>query len=106
MKLELHGLVTRKLVWDDAIPDGHVWVSHMEMIKEINQIGSCALVGDASGAIACVAIYVRFPRSNGEYSNQLVFARSKLLDNGITQPRAELAAFLKYPHWRSGEKIT
>ena len=85
MKLDLHELVTRKLDWDDTIPDElrNIWVSHLEMIKEITQvrfkravIPSDAVntevntvdVGDATKAIACVAIYVRYLRINGRYS--------------------------------------
>ena len=50
--------------------------------------------GDASPDIACTAVYARYLRKAGDYSCQLVFARSKLLPEGITQPRAELVAAL------------
>lgn len=42
--------------------------------------------GDASKSLACAAIYARFLRKNGSYSCQLVFARSKLIPEGMTQP--------------------
>ena len=40
MKLGLRELVCRQLTWDDVISDDlrDVWVSHMEMIKEITKI--------------------------------------------------------------------
>ncbi|MCH2406211.1 MAG: A17 family peptidase, partial [Nitrosopumilus sp.] len=109
MKLDLNVLVKRKLDWDDTIPDDlrYVWISHFEMIMELGQIRfKRAIVphdavnlnintidtGDASGSIACVAIYARFQKKNGEFSCQLVFARSKILPENITQPRGELFA--------------
>ena len=74
MKCDLHELVTRKLDWDDRIPDSlrHVWESHFEMIQNIKGIKfSRAVVpddaishdintidtGDASHHLACAAIY-------------------------------------------------
>ena len=48
--------------------------------------------GDASKSIACAAIYVRFRRKCKQYSCQLIFARSKLISDDKTQPRAELFA--------------
>ena len=74
MKCDLHKLVTRKLDWDDRIPDSlrHVWESHFEMIQNIKGIKfSRAVVpddaishdintidtGDASHHLACAAIY-------------------------------------------------
>ena len=38
------------------------------------------------------AVYLRIERNNGEFSCQLVFARSKLLPENITMPRGELYA--------------
>ena len=109
MKLDLHELVTRKLNWDDVIPDDlrPVWDSHFNMMQEINNIRFKRAIipddavnleintidmADASQSIACVAIYARFLRKTGNYSCQLVFARSKLIHEGMTQPRAELLA--------------
>ena len=51
-------------------------------------------IGDASHSAVCSAIYVRLLRSNGKYSCQLLFARSKLVQENITIPRAELIAAL------------
>ena len=55
---------------------------------EINTIDTA----DASQSIACAAIYVRYLRHNGTFSCQLIFARSKIIPEGTTQPRAELIA--------------
>ena len=104
-KLDLHELVCRQLTWDDVIPDDlrDIWVSHMEMKKEIAKIRFNRAVvsadavsinldtidfGDASKSMVCIAIYVRFLRRRGEYSSQLIFGRSKRVPDGMTQPCA------------------
>ena len=109
LKLDLHELVKRKLQWDDPIPDDlkPIWCSNFEMIEELQSFKferavvpvdakSLAIdtieCADASRDIACVAIYVRFLRKCGEYSCQLIFARSKLVPDGMSIPRAELFA--------------
>ena len=56
--------------------------------------------GDASKNIACVAIYARCERSNGEFSCQLIFSRFKLVPDSISQPRAELLAAVLNTHAR------
>ena len=106
---DLHELVTRKLDWDGRIPDSlqHVWESHFEMIQNIKGIKSNRAVvpddaisldintidtGDASHHLACAAIYARFKRKSGNCSCQLIFSRSKLIPQGMSQPRAELFA--------------
>ncbi|XP_066929078.1 uncharacterized protein [Clytia hemisphaerica] len=53
--------------------------------------------GDATKEMAAVAIYARILRLNGEYSCQLVFARSKILSSS-TQHRAELEAAVLNTH--------
>ena len=120
MKLDLHDLVKRMLRWDDVLPDNlrQVWVSHIEMIKEISKVRFKRAVvppdavsldintvdtGDASKEIACSAIYVRYLRKCGSYSCELIFARSKLLPDGTTQPRAEMVAALLNTH--TGEVV-
>ena len=120
MKLDLHTLVTLKLNWDDHIPDNlrNVWKDHFEMMKEIKHIKyKRAIVpedavnldintldfGDASSEMACVAIYARFLRRNGEYSCQLVLGRTKLIPENTTQPRAETTALVMCAH--SGEVV-
>ena len=109
MKCDLHELVTRKLDWDDRIPDSlrHVWKSHFEMIQNIKGIKFNRTVvpydaisldintidtGDASHNLACAAIYAQFKRKSGNYSCQLIFSRSKLIPQGMSQSRAELFA--------------
>ena len=109
MKMDLHTLATRGLIWDDGIPDDLrlVWISHFEMMQEIGTLRFQRAVvpedsvnldintidaADASNKMACVAIYARFLRRNGTYSCQLVFSRSKVVPDGLSQPRAELLA--------------
>jgi len=53
--------------------------------------------GDATKEMAAVAIYARMLRSSGEYSCQLIFARSEILSSS-TQPRAELEAAILNTH--------
>ena len=120
MKEDLHDLVDRGIPWKDQIPDNlrHVWTDHFEMIKEIPTLRYSRTIipedavsldidtidtGDASKSIACIAIYARLKRRNGEYSCQLVFGRSKLIENGTTQPRAELIAVMHNAH--TGEVV-
>ena len=121
MKVDLHDLTAIKhLQWQDAIPDNlrGVWESHFEMMEEIKTLkyNRCVVpidavsldvetieTGDASKSISCAAIYARFLRKNGEYSCQLVFARSKLIPDGTTQPRGELLAALLNTH--TGEVV-
>ena len=120
IKLDLHELVTRKLCWDDVIPDElrPIWTSHFQMMEEIKDIRFQRAVipedavsleaetldfGDASKVLACVAIYIRFRRKNGSRSCQLIFARSRLVPDGMSQPRAELYAALLNAH--SGEVV-
>ena len=93
MKCDLHELVTRKLDWDDIemiqnikgikflIPDDAISL-------EINAIDT----GDACHHLACTAIYAQFKRKSGNYSCQLIFSRSKLIPQGMSQAIAELLA--------------
>jgi hypothetical protein len=117
-KVDLHTI--SKLNWGDAIPDEYrsLWVSNFEMMSELKNIKfnranipedaeslkiNTIDTADASKNIACSAIYVRFKRKNGKYSCQLVFARTKLLPEGTTQPRAELIAAVLNAH--TGEVV-
>ena len=119
-KLDLRVIVNMNLKWEDAIPDNlrSIWVSHVEMIKEIGKVKFKRAVippdavslevntidtGDASQEMACTAIYVRYLRKCGSYSCQLVFARTKLLPEGTTQPRAEMVAATLNTH--TGEVV-
>ena len=100
MKMELHTLVKRGLIWDDVIPDDlrSAWVSHFEMTQKIGNFRfqravvpedamnldiNTTDIGDASNKMTCVAIYARSLRKNGKYSCQLVFSRSKVVPGGL-----------------------
>eukprot|EP00111_Clytia_hemisphaerica_P010270 TCONS_00030046-protein len=115
LKLDLHQLVTRKLDWDDQIPDDlHLlWISNFEMMEELNSLRFNRTIvpedatnldlttvdfADASKSLICVSIYARFKRQCGTYSSQLVFPCSKLVPEGTSQPRAELLAALLNAH--------
>ena len=47
---------------------------------------------DASQKLACVAIHARFLKKDVTHSCQLMFSRSKLIPDGMSQPRVELFA--------------
>ena len=53
--------------------------------------------------IACIAIYARCERSNGEFSCQLNFSWSKLVLDSMSQSRAEL--FAAVPNAHTGEVV-
>ena len=120
MKMNLHTLVKRGLSWDDVIPDDlrSVWVSHFEMMQEIGNLRFQRAVvpedavnldintidaADANDKMVCVAIYARFLRRNGTYFCELVFSRSKVVPDGLSQPRAELLAATLNTH--TGETV-
>ena len=48
--------------------------------------------GDASAQMTCAACYVRFELIDGQYSCQLIMAKTKIVPKGMTLPRAELLA--------------
>ena len=50
--------------------------------------------GDASNHLACAAIYVRFKRTNGKHSCQMIFAKTKLIPEDMSTPRGEMMALL------------
>ena len=114
-KLDLHELVIRNLDWDDVIPDElrQVWIDNFESMQEINQIKYRRTIvpsdatsleldtldfADASQSLVCVAIYARFKCRSGSYSSQLVLSRSRIVPQGMSQPRAELYAALLNVH--------
>ena len=113
--MDLHDLVRRKMEWDDVLPDDlrGLWSSHFEMLQELKSIRfNRAIVpadainlqlttldfGDASQDLICASIYARFKRKQGDYSCQLIFARSRLVPDEYTQPRGELYAALVITH--------
>jgi len=59
--------------------------------------------GDASKSLVCTCIYARFQRQNGEFSCQLVFARTRTVPKNLSLPRAELLAALINTH--TGEVV-
>ena len=82
MKMDLHTLFERGLIWDDVITNDlrSVWVSNFEMMQEIGNIrfqravipeGAVNLdintidAADTTTKTICVTIYVRFLRSKG-----------------------------------------
>ena len=109
-KLDLRTLVDQKLSWQDDIPSEFksLWLANFKTIQDLAEvkferavvpIDAVSLdvdtidLGDASDSLICSAIYVRFLRKTGEYSCQLIFARSKLVPQDIKSiPRAELIA--------------
>ena len=120
MKIDLQQLVHRQLDWDDAIPDDlrQIWEGNFELIKEIGTLKFRRAVvpedavnldmntldfGDASHSMACIAIYVRFLRRNGEFSCQLLFSRTRTVPKDHSQPRGELYAALINSH--TGETV-
>ena len=118
--MDLHTLVKRDLSWDDVIPDDlrSVWVLYFEMMQEIGNLRfqrvvvpedavnhdiNTADAADARDKMACVAIYARFLWRTDTYSCQLVFSRSKVVPDGLSQPKAELLAAAINAH--TGETI-
>ena len=104
-------LSTRKLDWDDVIPDDlrKIWRTNFEIIDEISTVRfNRAIVpddsvdlfvetidtGDASSKLMCAAVYVRFRRKNIPTHVNLWFARSKVVPEDTSMPRAELMAAL------------
>ena len=109
MKADISYLLRSNLSWDDQIPDSlrAIWESNFTMIREIGGIRyKRAIVphnaknldivtidtGDSSEKLICVAIYARFELQDGSFSCQLVFARSRIVPEGTSIPRAELIA--------------
>ena len=105
----MHTLLEIVLDWDDVLPDElrPIWVSHFEMMQDISKIKfsravasedainleiQAINVADARERLAGVAIYATFLRINRTHSCQLVFPRSKLTPDGLSQPSAELIA--------------
>ena len=101
MKIDLQELIHRKLDWVDVIPDSlrPVWESNFQLMKEIGTLKFKRAVvledavnmdintldfGDASPRMACIVIYARFLRKNGEYSCQLIFSRTRTVPKEYT----------------------
>ena len=108
-KLDLRELSKRKLDWDDPVPDDLLeqWRKNFKTISDVGELRYKRLIipddavdlnmdtieiSDASLNMACAAVYGRFRRKSGGYSCQLIFARSKIIPDGVNIPRAELIA--------------
>ena len=108
-KVDLSNLTKLKLDWDDKIPNEFkaIWLQNFQDMIDISKLRfKRAIVptdavnldiqtidfGDASNQLICAAIYARFRLKGGGYSCQLVFAKSKVVPEDTTMPRAELTA--------------
>ena len=108
-KIDLSVLTRRNISWDDYIPEDLVssWRSNFELMSKLGDLRyrRCVVpedalnldmetieMADASLEMACAVIYARFKRKNGQFSCQLIFARSKIVPLNMTIPRAELLA--------------
>jgi hypothetical protein len=109
IKLDVSHLHKLGLKWEDVIPDNlrGIWADNREMLEELGTLKYNRVVvppnaknleittidaGDASPNLICTAIYARFECRDGTYACQLVFARSKVVPEGTSVPRAELMA--------------
>ena len=108
-KLDLRELCLRSLDWDDEIPEDLIskWLRNFDTIEEIREMRfrRCVIpkdavsldietieISDASEKMACSAVYARYRLRSGLYSCNLIFARSKIVPEGMTMPRAECFA--------------
>ena len=108
-KLDIRELVRACCGWDEKIPDQYrsVWLSNFELMKvlgdlvfnravvpadAINLDVELISAGDASQQMACACCYIRFKRQDNSYSCQLLLAKTKLVPEDTTLPRAELFA--------------
>ena len=106
LKLDLHELCKLQLDWDDVVPLELLskWADNMKKIQSLREVVykrtvipvdakelkvELLVATDASQHVGIAAVYGRVLRTNGEYSCQLIAARSKLL-TGLTIPKAEL----------------
>ena len=90
-----------------------MWKSHFDMIQNIGNISfnkaavldyavsldiNTINTGDTSHQLACAATYAQFKQKSGSYSYQLIFNRSKLIPQGMSQHRIELFAVTLNAH--------
>ena len=114
LKLDLHDLVELKLDWDARIPDELLdkWVRNINDIQAVREVKfrrsiipvdavspdvEIIVSADASQFIAVATVHSRVLRRNGEYSCQLMTAKSKLVKE-LTIPKAELRAAVLATH--------
>ena len=113
--MDLHNSVKIVRDWDDVLPDKlpPIWTSHFEMMKVVGNLkfhraiipaGAVNLnihtvdIADASNQMACAAIYARRLRINGSYSCPLIFSRSKIILDSLSQAKAKLIAATMNAH--------
>ena len=106
-KIDLHELVLSSYTWDDPLSaaDREVWLANFALMEtlgegmwprntipknyvEIEFIGC----GDASEKIACAVCYARVLNEDQTYSCHLLLAKSNIVPEGMSLPRAELMA--------------
>ena len=109
LKLDISHIHKSGFTWDDVLPENirAVWVKNFGLIQELGTLEYKRVIvppnaknldimtldfGDASLQLICVAIYARFELKDGSYSCHLVFARSKIVPEDTSIPRAELIA--------------
>ena len=108
-KVDISYIHKSGFTWDDVLADNirSVWVKNFGLIEDLGTLEYKRVIvpsnaknldittldfGDASLQLICIAIYARFELKDGSYSCHLVFARSKIVPEGTTIPRAELVA--------------
>ena len=108
LKIDLHSLHL-SYSWDEPLSDvdREVWLQNFELMNELgNVMWNRAVVpenaesmdieligtGDASEKLACSACYIRFKCTDGSFSCQLILAKTKIVTEDKTLPRAELFA--------------
>lgn len=113
--MDLHNSVKIVRDWDNVLPDKlrPIWTSHFEMMKVVGNLkfhrviipaGAVNLnihtidIADASNQIACAATYARCLRINGSYSYPLIFSRSKIILDSLSQAKAKLIAATMNAH--------
>ena len=101
MKLDMHEFVSRKLDWDDFIPDDlkEIWLKNVNTIQELRHVTFnraivpsnaknlkiCTLgTADASNQLICVAIYARCLLTNGSCQLHISFRLSGVRSRFIT----------------------
>ena len=109
IKLDISAIHKKGLSWGDVLPDSfrQLWTTNFEMIQELATLEykRCIIpadaknldivtldCADASTSLICVAIYARFELKDGTHSCHLLLARTKIVPDGTTTPRAELMA--------------
>ena len=108
LKLDLHDLCLENLDWDDPVPESYLekWISNLNDIQSIKELKfrrtiippdaasinfDLIVSSDASKSIAVASVHARVPLISGNFSCQLLTAKSKIVRYS-TIPRAELRA--------------